>query len=282
MSHMFHARTMSPEDFEFAVNITEQMNWHLAKEDFAFMKELEPEGCFVLLSNSERIGIATAISFDKIGWFGNLTVDETHRKKGAGSLLVEHALKYLKSKKVETVGLYAYINRIPFYKRLGFKYDSEFTVLNGKAFSSPHKAFARKAQKQDTKKIIDFDRLCFGASRRKLLEPIIQDLDNLCYFTAENGKITGYAIAKVYKGGTELGPLVCSERRSDAAINLLRTILDRLEGLEVSMCVPSKENLILNMLIKSGFKENFRVARMFFGVPHIKGCIYAAESLERG
>jgi len=279
---MFHARTMSPEDFEFAVEITDRMNWHLAKEDFEFMKELEPEGCFVLLSNSERIGIATAISFEKIGWFGNLTVDETHRRRGAGSLLVEHALKYLKRKKVETVGLYAYINRIPFYKRLGFQYDSEFTVLNGKAYSSPHEAVARKAQKQDAQKIIDFDRLCFGASRRKLLKPIIQDPDNLCYFTSENEKIAGYAIAKVYRGEAELGPLVCLEGRNDVAINLLRSILDRLEGLEVSMYVPSKENFIVNMLIKSGFRANSSVARMFFGARQVKGCICTAESLERG
>jgi len=273
---------MVPEDFEFAVHITEQMDWHLAKEDFEFMKELEPDGCFVLLANSQKIGIATTVSFDKIGWFGNLIVDEAHRQKGAGSLLVRHALKYLKSKNVETVGLYAYTNRIPFYKRLGFEYNSEFTVLNGKAFSSLGRAAARKARNQDTPKIINYDRLCFGASRRKLLEPIILDPDNLCYFATENGQIIGYAIAKVYKGMAELGPLVCSESRSDIAINLLSTVLNRLEGLEVSMCIPTNRKRILGMLINSGFTENFRVARMFFGALHIEDCICAAESLERG
>jgi GNAT superfamily N-acetyltransferase len=273
---------MSPEDFEFAVRITDQMGWHLAKEDFEFMKELEPEGCFVLLSNMEKIGIATTISFDKIGWFGNLMVNEAHRKKGAGSLLVEHALQYLKTKSVETVGLYAYIQRIPFYERLGFKYDSEFAVLDGKAISSPTKASVMKTGKEDMQKIIDYDGLCFGASRRKLLEPMIEDSDNLCYFTTEKGEMTGYGVAKVYGGMAEIGPLICSEGRSDVAINLLTAILNRLEGLQVSMCVPAKQGKILDMLKKSGIAENFRVARMFFGTRHAKDCICAAESLERG
>jgi len=254
----------------------------MSTEDFEFMLELEPEGCFVLSSDSERIGIATTISYGKIGWFGNLIISESHRKKGAGSLLVEHSLKYLKSKKVETVGLYAYKERIPFYKRLGFQYDSEFIVLDGKGFSSPPQPPARKAEKKDIQKIIDYDSTCFGASRRKLLEPILLDADNLCYLHSEKSNISGYVVAKVYRGMAELGPLVCQQRRSDIAVNLLRAILDKLEGLDVSTCVPQKESAVLDMLVKSGFTENFHVARMFSGTPPIRECIFAAESLERG
>ena len=282
MSQMFHARIMSSEDLEFAVRITDQMGWHLAIEDFGFMEELEPEGCFVLLSDLDKIGIATTISFGKIGWFGNLIVNEAYRKKGAGSLLVKHALQYLKAKKVETVGLYAYIERIPFYERLGFKYDSEFTVLSGKALSRPTKVVVIKAGKEDVQKIIDYDGLCFGASRRKLLEPVILDPDNLCCFTTEKGGITGYGVAKVYRGMAEIGPLICSEGRSDVAINLLRAILNRLEGLEVSMCVPTRQEKILGMLKESGVTENFKVVRMFLGASSVGKCVCAAESLERG
>lgn len=279
---MFHVKNMVTEDFKFAIQITDQMNWHLAKEDFEFMTELEPKGRFVLFDDSEKIGIATAISFGKVGWFGNLIVSESHRKKGAGSLLVKHALKYLKSRNVETVGLYAYVERIPFYRRLGFEYDSDFIVLNGKGFSSSVKTDLKKAEKEDIQKIVEYDKFCFGASRRKLLEPILLDSDNLCYFSIEKGQISGYAVAKVYKGGAEIGPVVCPKGRNDIAINLLRTILNKLHGLEVSMCIPQKENLILRMLMESGFSDNFRVARMFFGPFIVKDCIYMAESLERG
>ena len=93
----------------------------MAPEDFQFMTQLEPEGCFVLFDDSKPIGIATCISYGKVGWFGNLIVKEEYRSKGAGSLLVKHAINYLHGKGVETIGLYAYPNLIKFYGNLGFR-----------------------------------------------------------------------------------------------------------------------------------------------------------------
>jgi GNAT superfamily N-acetyltransferase len=279
---MFHVKNMSLEDLEFAVCITDTMGWNLVEEDFKFMMYLEPNGCFVLLSNSEKIGVATTISFGNIGWIGNVIVSEDYRGRGAGSFLVKHCVKYLTSKNVETVGLYAYIDKISFYKRLGFEYNTEFIFLKGKGFSSPLKAGLKEATKEDIQEVIDYDHSCFGALRRKLLEPIFLEPNNLCYMSIEDGQILGYVAAKVYEGMAEIGPLVCQKERSDIAVNLLKAILDRLNGFEVSMCVPRKENAIINMLMEAGFREDFSVARMFFGLPFGKDCIYIAESLERG
>jgi GNAT superfamily N-acetyltransferase len=273
---------MSAEDFDFAVHITDQMGWGLAKSDFEFMMELEPRGCYVLREDSERIGIATTVSFGRIAWFGNLIVDESRRGRSAGSLLVNHALRYLKSKKVETVGLYAYMERIPFYKRIGFKSDSAFIAMKGKAFSSTVSSSVRQAAKRDIKKIIDFDRSCFGESRKKMLEPMLSDLDNLCYLFVEDEKIVGYSVAKVFRGMAELGPVVCEKRRSKTAISLLSATFNSLKGLEVSLCVPEKEDEVLSMLTENGFSQTFKVERMFHGPPVVTDCVYMAESLERG
>jgi GNAT superfamily N-acetyltransferase len=280
--NMFKVKTMSPQDFEFAVKITEPMEWGLTKSDFEFMIELEPEGCFVLFDDSERIGIATTVSYGKVGWFGNLIVSPGKRKKGGGSLLVKHAIKYLADRNVETVGLYAYFDKIPFYTQLGFKYDSEFSVLKGKNFPSPILCNVKEARKQDVKKVIDYDETCFGASRKKLLKPILLYSSNFCYMLTENNKVTGFIVAKVYDCMAELGPLICKSDRDDIAINLVNATLNRLEGFEVSICIPKKEKPIINMLKKSSFNENFRVARMFFGPCVTNKCTYIAESLERG
>jgi GNAT superfamily N-acetyltransferase len=279
---MFQIKTMTPEDFDFAVQITGKMNWNLTTADFEFMIELEPDGCFILLENSKKIGLATTVSFGPIAWFGNLIVNESHRKRGAGSQLVSHSIEYLKRKQVKTIGLYAYTDRIPFYERVGFKYDTEFTVLNGRGSSMPVKSAAELAKKQDLQKIIEFDQLCFGASRRKLLEPIILDPDNLCCLSAEGKRMVGYAVAKVYRQMGEIGPLVCRKGHEDVAVNLLRSLLSRLEGYEVSMCVPSKESTILDSVKTLRFAESFRVTRMFHGSPIAEDCICMAESLERG
>lgn len=78
--------------------------------------KLESEECLVLFEGLERVDIASTVSYGKIDWFGNLIVSENWRGKGAGSLLVRNSIKYLKNQNVETIGLYAYVERVPFYR----------------------------------------------------------------------------------------------------------------------------------------------------------------------
>ena len=281
---MFQVKKMSVEDLALAVRLTNTMNWELSKDDFKFMMELNPDGCFVLLSDSKRVGIATTISFDKTGWLGNLIVKESSRERGGGSLLVRHAINHLIKKDVQTIGLYSYIDKIPFYRRFGFKYNTEFIALKGKGFSdsTSTRTCLREARKENIQEIVNLDNHYFGASRRKLLEKIILNPNNVCFICIENKQILGFVMAKVYERMAEVGPLVCQRGCSDVANDLLKTILNVLEGVEVFIFIPKNEFTILKLLIKSGFREMFRVARMFYGSPLIKDCIYLAESLERG
>ena len=83
---MFQVKLMTADDFPFATELANTMDWNMATEDFQFMQSLEPEGCFVLYDGAKRLGIATCISYGKMGWFGNLIVKEEYRNRGAGSL----------------------------------------------------------------------------------------------------------------------------------------------------------------------------------------------------
>jgi len=274
---------MREQDFPFSVHITDTVNWNFASKDFEFMLELEPQGCFVLLHDRERVGIATTVNYGKVGWLGNLIVDEHHRKAGAGTLLARHAIRYLTSRNVETVGLYSYVTAVPFYERLGFEYSSELMVLKGRGFSSTIPGNLRKAERGETRDIIDLDKICFGAARRKLLESILRNENNPCYVFVEDGQMLGYAVARRCGDMGELGPMVCRQGRDDVAEALLRCCLGRLEGLEVYLYVPIRESSIIKVLTASKFRETFRVARMFLKPPKVIGsCIYVAESLERG
>lgn len=279
---MFHVAKMGIEDLPFAVQLANTMNWNMTVADFEFMMKLEPQGCFVLFRNQERLGTCTSISFGRVGWIGNLIVKGGYRREGAGSLLVKHAINYLKNEGAETIGLYAYPHLSRFYENFGFKPDIEFLVLQGKTVSLLTEGTVRKAKKQDFPEIIDFDSQCFGANRKKLLEPILIDAGNLCYIATENEEIAGYVAAKVYGTMAEIGPLICHANHAEEATALLKTILNKLNGLVVSMCLPKKEYALLNVLHKAGFREDFSVVRMFLGSAVAKNCIYMAESLERG
>jgi predicted GNAT family acetyltransferase len=279
---MFNVEKMGVADFSFAVKLANTMNWNMTTYDFEFMANLEPQGCFVLFRNQERFGIATSISFGKVGWFGNLIVKEDIRRKGAGSQLITHAIDYLKNKGVKTIGLYAYPHLVSFYERLGFKPDIDFSVLQGKSFFIAPQRRAIEGKKRGVPEIIDFDYQYFGANRRKLLEPILLTKENLCYISTENNEISGYVAAKVCEKIAEVGPLICHPNRVDVAILLLKTILNKLNDFKVFMYIPRNERVLSNMLHEAGFIENFRVVRMFLGPAIAKKCIYSAESLERG
>jgi GNAT superfamily N-acetyltransferase len=279
---MFSVKRMSLQDFKFAVRITEPLGWGLSEKDFEFMVELEPEGCFVLLDGSRRIGLATTISYGALGWFGNLVVLDSHRGRGAGSMLVKHSVEYLFGKGVKAVGLYAYMERIHFYERLGFKFDLEFIVLKGRGCDLAVNSAVRKVEDRDLPGIIEFDRNCFGTDRKKLLEPIILDKDNLCSVIAMQGHTVGYAVAKVYDHIGEVGPVVWRASEEQAAFSLLNFILSKLRGYEISMYAPQSENKVIAHLKKAGFSESFHVARMLLGSANFRECIFMAESLERG
>lgn len=279
---MFHAEKMEAKDFSFAVRLANTMDWNMAEEDFEFNLKLEPNGCFVLFDDSDRVGVATCISFGKVGWFGNLVVSEDCRKGGAGTLLVKHAVDYLENVGVATIGLYAYQHLIGFYGKLGFKPDVDFSVLHGKSAGCVAEGTARELSKREVPALMEFDRGCFGADRKKLLEPIILDENNKCYVSTDDDEIGGYVAAKVYGEMAEVGPLVTRENSVGVATSLLRTVLCRLGNREVFVCLRAAEKALLEILFESGLQESFRVTRMFLGPAVAKSCIYVAESLERG
>ncbi|TRO53740.1 GNAT family N-acetyltransferase, partial [Candidatus Bathyarchaeota archaeon] len=151
---MFHVEGIAVNDYPFAVQLANTMNWNMTLEDFEFMVKLEPHGCFVLFRSQERLGIVTCISFGKVGWLGNLVVKADAQREGAGNFLTTHAINYLKSKGVETIGLYAYPHLVKFYKHFGFESDIDFLVLKGKVSFPETQRFLQAARKHDIPEIV--------------------------------------------------------------------------------------------------------------------------------
>ena len=283
---MFLVKKMKPDDFPFAVDLANTMDWEMGTSDFEFNIKLEPEGCLVLFDGLERIGIATCISYGKVGWFGNLAVKETYRKRGAGTLLVQSAVNYLKDKGVTTTGLYAYPHLINFYGRIGFKPNSELEVLQADSVLAPpipnNDEQVEPNNVQDFSEIINFDAMCFGASRKKSLSCLLEEKNNFSYLASEDEVIVGYVAAKVYKEMAEIGPLMCTKSKAAVADSLLKTALRRLAGSGAYLYIPKEEDALINIAIKAGFKIKFSLVRMFLGPSVAKDCVYIAESLERG
>jgi len=279
---MFEIKTLCEPDYGFAVELANTMNWHMANEDFEFMASLEPGGCFLLSDDTKPVGIATCISYDKLGWFGNLIVRENYRKKGAGSALVTHAVNYLHHKGVETIGLYAYPHLVAFYSKLGFNPDIDFSVLHNQTLSTITAKTLPKITKSELPAIARFDRSFFGGNRKKLLQSIILGPDNTSCHISKDGQTLGYVTATVYEKAAWIGPLICQPQRPDIAAALVNSVLSELTTKQVYTVIPKKDPTLSELFFRAGFSEDFFVTRMFLGQTSTKNCIYLTESLERG
>lgn len=280
---MLSIRLLTARDFKFAVTLTDTMNWNMAEDDFSFMVELEPQGCFVLHSDLKPIGLATTISFDHVGWIGNVIVDKSYRRQGAGSFLVQHAIHYLESKGVTTACIYAYLAKQQFYQRLGFSTESNFNVLHGSLNLFPPTAEnVVPAIKTQYPTIIDFDSRCLGYSRQQLLRSLLSLSSTRCYIAVTNDSLQGYAIVKDYGNFAELGPVVWTQEVKRIGYDLIHSALRDNPGIDTFMCIPQNECALINSLKSNGFQEDFRVVRMLRGFPLHIDCMQIAESLERG
>jgi GNAT superfamily N-acetyltransferase len=272
---------MTPDDYDFAVRLTDTMGWNLVPDDFEFMRTLEPDGCFTAFTGSTRVGLSTTISYGSVGWLGNVIVHEEARSQGVGSFLVQRSIEYLRSKRVTTIGLYAYPERLRFYRRFGFHPSSTYAVLKGTRRRYPTRGTGRRVAGEALERIAAFDRVCFGAPREKLLMPILRNPENRCYAAMDAETLIGFVACKVYDGFTEVGPLECSSGRIDVARDLLATVLREVQG-DVSLFVPEEVHALLAALDPMGFTEEFTVVTMYLGHPPRRYCVYTPESLERG
>jgi GNAT superfamily N-acetyltransferase len=279
---MFQVKMMRTKDHAFATQLANTMHWNMEPEDFQFMALLEPKGCFVLFDGSKRVGIATCVSFGKVGWFGNLIVKEDYRHRGAGRTLVTHAVDYLHDKGTQTIGLFAYPHLTQFYEGLGFKLDEDFSVLHKEHFGYITAKTLQAVGKQQLSSINRLDSQCFGGDRKKLLESIVLEKDNVSYCISDNSDLVGYVAATIYETIAWIGPLVCQATRNDVANLLINAALTKAEGKSVYAVVSKKEVALLELFFSLGFKEEFFVSRMFLGEKPARNCIYLAESLERG
>lgn len=273
---------MKTEDFSFAVQLTNTMNWKMTVKDFEFMSIVEPYGCFVLYNDLKKIGVATCIVYDRRGWFGNLVVNKEFRNKGAGSFLLKKALTYLRSKGVQTIGLYSYPKMTDFYEKFGFRINDEFIIFQGTPSFCEDFEEVRKAEKKDFSKLLEFDFDCLGFNRNKTLDLIFSDKNNLVYFSVQNNLLNGYIVAKIHNQQAEIGPLVVKPNSKSTAVNLLSKVLFSLSDFDVFISVPKRNEDIIDLLVNAGLRKEASIVRMFLG-PYInKDCLYLPESLERG
>ncbi|MCL1966186.1 MAG: GNAT family N-acetyltransferase [Candidatus Bathyarchaeota archaeon] len=290
---MFQVKVMSTRDYEFAVSLANTMDWNMAVTDFESNHFLEPNGCLVLFNGVIPVGIATCVSFGEVGWFGNFVVKPEYRRQGAGRLLLEYAVNYLRSRGVQTIGLYAYPHLEGYYSKFGFKIDDNaadvsLNVMNNSnvqaipCCSSSLFKVEQFGAHFDFSLLACFDSEFFGADRSRLLKSLLQEKSSLCYVAFVGNDMVGYVISKDHGRIVEVGPLVCRPDLSGVAFELLGVMFQRLVGRSVVLYLSPNQVVLEAFLLRVGFRKSFSLSRMFLGGSRLQDGVCLVESLERG
>ncbi|MFQ5909291.1 MAG: GNAT family N-acetyltransferase [Thermoplasmata archaeon] len=278
---MIDIRRMTQEDFSFAVALTDREGWGYVEEDFERLLSYEPEGCFVAEYEKRPIGLTTTTSYGRIGWIGNVMVEERFRETGVGRRLVQASVEYLMNAGVRTVHLTSYMNIIHFYEGLGFQ--TEFLIssmsVDTRGFDSSKCGVADEAS---LNRITALDASFFGGDRSRIIRRMWRDFPRLLLVTEDS---LGYVIATCTEKSCEIGPLVVESGSQHAAEQLLRGILSTVSANKARIFVPHANQSALKLVKSLGFEEDFKTMRMRYGKANKKERpegIFAIGALEKG
>ena len=245
--------------------------WNYSISMISRLLAYEPKGCFLAEVNGEFAGQVFSISYGKIGWIGVLIVSEKDRRRGVGTLLMKHSIRYLLGLGVETIRLEAVPEIANLYRKLGFV--DEFNSIRFVGTNRKQELLSglniKKAGMNEMSEIADFDRKYFGGDRKRVLKHLFCASPELCFYSQEGSKIAGYIISYEMETGYRIGPWVCnpnSLRFPTISRELLLTCMNKLEAsTQLHLGVPETSNTAIRILHSLGFRMIAKCVRMRFG-----------------
>lgn len=254
---------MTRADIPFALTITDLEKWEYSKADIERLLYLDPDGCFKAVVGGKGVGITTAISYDGLGWIGNVVVLPEHQGKGLGSELVTHAMNYLEKNGCETICLNSYLHKITFYENLGFKGEFENQRYVGKIMTN-HLSAADTISSINIDRVIEFDGKYFGANRRKLLQRLKQEFPETFIFL-QRGNKSGYLVGQVNERFCEIAPWVIDSSGLEIAKHLLHILSSKIEGISIGFTAPAPSENAKSLVQWLGLSKVMTTLRMYHG-----------------
>jgi len=277
---MVAVRLWKPTDIDYVSSSVEKADWRHTKRDVERCWRFEPNGCFIAEINHKPVGHVFSVNYGKVGWIGLLIVNEEHRQKGIGALLMQTAMNYLRNVGCETIQLEAAEKAIPLYKRLGFV--EEFSSLRFKKQLKKDEVFRFSVQSktvgmrdEDVEATARFDSKFFGANRFRVLHSLYKDYPQLCFVEKERNHIVGYIMGRKITQAYQIGPWVCARENPQATKELFFVCLSAIGSseIEVRIGVPAPNEMATKLMDKLGFKQVGKSTRMVWGKPRHEGDI---------
>ena len=243
---------MKTTDFRSIIKLTDQERWGFGTRDLKRMMALEPRGCLVAAIDGCPIGLTTTITYGRrVGWIGNVVVNQKHRGAGIGSRLVQLGITHLLGIHVKRIGLYSYVENEVMYERLGFNRTDSFATL-----SMPHgnEDHTRGVRKTPFHQILHLDKRASGADRSRLLRRLHREFPKCWTWISNNARVSGYALVKPYHDSSEIGPLICEQPNQEHVATLLRSSITLADKWPLEISVPERSSIVMKTAESLGFR----------------------------
>jgi ribosomal protein S18 acetylase RimI-like enzyme len=260
---VFEIRPLEHTDIDFAKSLTDIEGWGHRASDFRRLIELDPAGCFVAWENGERAGIATTASYDDYAFLGNVIVKKGKRGRNIGSLLMQHALRYLEERTVQTIELDGVMTAVAMYRSMGFCEKYRSLRLARKPISQYHGDRRLMSCPDAAEAITVFDHERTGIHRQRLIEKLIREFRDQVFCLA-SPQLEAYAVVRERADQTvAIGPIIANDVH--AFSDLLSGMIDRFGNRTMTVGIPEVNTDGVLVLLNDGFEHCAPSMRMYRG-----------------
>ncbi len=207
---------------------------------------------FVLIQGGQIVGTGNVLLKEKVGWLGNIIVDENYRGKGLGYEMTKFLVDFLNDKGCETQLLIATELGEPIYQKVGFRKLTEYQSYDSEeGLDFKQSDSIRELKDSDLESIYKLDRDANGEDRTHLINKYYGS--GFGYFN--NNELRGFYLPNFGRG------LVLS-KDENAGIELLKLKHSK-KGMRTLLPVDNVDGI--NFFDRNGLNKGGTCSKMILG-----------------
>lgn len=261
-------------DVASGLALSRAAGWNQTHEDWELFLKLSPKGCAVAVDDEGRVrGTVVTVRYQNhFSWIGMVLVDATLQRRGIGIQLLREALHILHDE--DTVKLDATPAGRKIYVQLDFVDEYPLTRMERSAVSPSVRSTAagvRLIAEDDMPRLLEIDRVVFGADRATVLKSIRNRAPQLAYISEDMDGIKGFCMGRLGDRFSHIGPVVANSL--DVAKGLCTAALEQAHAGPVIIDALSGNAEWMAWLGEIGFAEQRPLMRMYRGVNASPGVV---------
>lgn len=233
-------RPLREADLERLEELSGQVGFNQTRADWERLLRLAPDGCFAATRGGRVVATTTTTAYaGRLAWVGMVVVDESFRRLGIGSRLVEHALNHLDSAHgIRNVALDATVLGKQVYDRYGFVEQYQVHRLQGEASAVDATTLVgvRPMSPTDLPAVTAMESAALGVPRATLLEDLCRAFPEGCSVVEDEGRLIAWSFRRPGARRWHIGPVGARDQR--AADLAFQAAISPIPGAPIELDVP--------------------------------------------